>query len=315
MTRMHHPLLGSLRLRSARTFVLVCLTLSSLLSISVSATAQLIDGMFYVGVGESERLLAAQIELDRNLITQMQFNSIVFQESCMNPSTRLHLRNRFAISIQNAPTSQGDLTSVTIDLTSLIPATVDPAFVFGNGDIPTDGFNGNFLKNTIYFDDGDGINDDGNPVTVTAIPFQDPNDRTQITFNFNGLTPGKAIIFRLDLDNNPDNGAFTDYRHPIFGLNVGGTGTTTPAEFSATFTADLGQGPVTEDTPFTPFIHDLTPDELAALAIAPQIEPYHTQTPSRMFGQTGRTIPEPSTAMLLFAGLGLLGGTRRKRCC
>ena len=299
----------AIRKRWTRSASLFAFAVAILSLTATTSRAGFVAGAYTVSVGESERVLAAEIDLARGLIDAMQFNSIVFQESCMNPSIRTQLRNRFAMSVINDETSQGDITSVTIDLT-------DMGFAFGTGDTATDGFNGNFFKNTIYFDDGDGINDNGVDVSITGVTFPDPVDPSEMQINFNGLTPGKAIIFRLDLDTNPDMGGSTpDYRHALYGVNVGGSGTTTPATFTARFTMEDDEEIMSTDSPVVPFSHNFTPEELAALAIMPQTEPYHSQSMSEMFGQTGRTvIPEPSTACLLLAGLAALCGRRLRPC-
>ncbi len=279
-----------------QSIAIACLAMACVLMGVTASSANFVDGTYSISVGESERILAAEIELQRGLITPMQLNSVVFQETCMNPSTRLHLRNRFAVSITNDASSQGDISSVTIDLT-------DAGFAFGNGDIPTDGFNGNYLKETLYFDDG---------VGVTAVPFLDLNDRSMLTLNFTDLTPGRSVIFRLDLDNNPDNGALTDYRNPLFGVDVGGTGTTTPAEVSATFTSGIGVNQMSQSTAFVPFSHNFSAAELSALAFAAPIEPYSSLSQSEVFGQSGRTVPEPASGAIALLGMAILGSMRRR---
>jgi len=296
--RLHWLRLASL-VSGHQGIAVACLAMVCVLAGVTAATAEsdvFIDGTYSISVGESERILGAEIELQRGEITPMQFNSVVFQETCMNPSTRLQLRNRFAVSVVNDASSEGNISSVTIDLTDL-------GFAFGGGDIPTDGFNGNFFKEAVYFDDGP---------SVTSASFLDVNDRSRITLNFADLAPGQAVIFRLDLDNNPDNGAFTDYRNPLFGVNVGGTGTTTPAEVSATFTSGVGMDQMFQSTPFVPFSNSFTQAELNALAIAAPIEPYSALSQSQVFGQSGRTVPEPASAAIALLGLALLGGVRRR---
>jgi hypothetical protein len=271
---------------------------------STPAQAGFVSGSFKVDIAESERLLEAMLREERGEITPAQLGAIKHEESCKNPSIRLIDRNRPAIVLQNTSdlSTENEISQFSIDLQQF-------GFEFGNGDFDHDPFAGML---TILSNRSDpGITLASSYGTVSDMDLTE--DRSKLVLDIGGLTPGKALFFHLDLDPNPmTTVAFPDYRHVMLGADVGdGNGPAAPALISALFAAGKGSDLMTTATipsEFNPGIEEI-------LSTAGLIEGYHSQASSQRFSTSGSTeIPEPSTVMLLLAGLAGLSRTRRSLC-
>ena len=213
---------------------------------SAPAKAGFVSGSYRVDIGESERLLEAMLDHDDGNITGPQFQAIKMEEMCKNPSLRLIDRNRPALVLQNTsdPNTGNEISQFTIDLQEF-------GFEFGNGDFNPDPFNG-FL--TILSNRSDsGISMSSSYGTISDI---DPTeDRSKLVLDIAGLTPGKALFFRLDLDPNPmTDTAFPDYQHVMLGGDIGdGNGAADPSLISAVFAAGTGDDRMTTATEPTEF--------------------------------------------------------------
>jgi hypothetical protein len=270
---------------------------------STPAHAGFVGGSFKVDIAESERLLEAMLKEERGEITPVQLSAIQHEESCKNPSIRLIDRNRPAIVLQNtsARSTGNELSRFLIDLQQF-------GFEFGNGDFDPDPFAGML---TILSNRSDpGITLASSYGTVSDVDLTE--DRSKLVLDIGGLTPGKALFFRLDFDPSPmTTVAFPDYRHAMLGADVGdGNGPADPALISALFAAGEGSDRMTTATipsEFDPGIEEI-------LSMSGLIEGYHSQASSQRYSTSGTTIPEPSTVMLLLAGLAGLSRTRRSLC-
>jgi len=268
---------------------LLVLTMLALTCTSPPASAGTISGSYLISMGESTRLLQAELRESRNEISAEQLASIAQSESCKNPSTRLQNRNRVAMMLQNTSTEANEISSYSIDIQEM-------GYVFGDGDKSSDGFLGSLVRRDYRTDDGVGIS------------AQFGADMTEIVLNFTGLTAGRAAIFRLDLDPLDQTGLmFPDYRSILLGAS-NGNGPTQPALNSATFSM---AGMPDAQTPMEALNITLDP----GLVTSGQLEGYRSQSGSEMYGQSGSTevIPEPSTAVLILAGAaGLMGISLRR---
>ena len=234
---------------------------------------------FNIQVGESDRYQQAQLQHSRGEIDDARLHDILREESCVNPVARYQNRNRFSIMVENT-SSTNELTSFSIDIQEL-------DFIWGDGDMTVDGFNGLFAMDTGRSDPG---------VTFTATPSA---DKSELTVDFTGLTAGKAAILRVDLDPSATNTSGMLY--PNFGEAILGDGGRTPAF------VDIGFA-VGEQFPDQQF--------MAGIYVGPTnttLEPYHAQTPAFNFGLTGTGVPEPTSAALLLAGIAGLMSLRRRK--
>jgi len=129
-----------------------------------------------------------------------------------------------------------------------------------------------------------------------------------VTMNFTGLTPGKEVIFHVDIDpKSATANPFTDYRQVLFTLN-GGTNTAHNSETSAVF-ADNGQtidvGPTPWDNPI-----DSGPTVFGMQFVSHYMDDHVTSY------LTGNMVPAPEPATFVLAGIGAVGlllGSRRFR--
>ena len=268
------------------------------------ALAGPVSGSFKIDIGESERLLGAMVDREHGDISDAQFAGIQMEEMCRNPSLRLIDRNRPSLVLQNTsdPNTGNEISQFTIDLEEM-------GYEFGNGDFNPDPFAGAL---TILSNRSDsGISMSSSYGTVSDVDLT--QDRSKLVLDINGLTPGKAMFFRLDLDSNPvTTMAFPDYQHVMLGGDLGdGNGPADPALISAVFAAGEGSNRMTsatEPSQFDPGIDKI-------LDMAGMIEGYHSQSYSEFYSATGGTdqIPEPATAMLMLAGAIAVGASRCSR--
>lgn len=257
-----------------------CLSYNALiLGLAIVASSAQAQSSVKFSIAESSRLLEAALELERGEITQPDFDMVVMAESCMNPSMRLQYRNRPWIMVQNTSNPDDDIVTVTIDLT-------ENGFEFGNGDMVGDGFNGLLSMLSSRSDSG---------VSLDSVGYG--ADNSELELNFSGLAMGRAAIFRVDLDEPGGSLMFPDYREVIMG-------------------ADTGSGPGSQAMFRTEFASGAKNTSMFArpsgiLSTSGLIEPYHGQTMSSVTPST--TIPEPSSLLLLLAGIAGMGATRRVR--
>ena len=267
----------------------LCLMTTLVVSISSPLQAGFVEGSYQIDIGESERLLEAQLRYNRGEISSQQLAAIESEEMCLNPSARLQMRNRPAIKIVNTSGVENEILSLTIYLE-------EGGFSFGTGDVPTDGFQGSPAVLSDRSDDH--VNMSSHLQANSSI----------LTLNFSGLLPGYAAIFRIDLDPTPVvDTLFPDYRVVMLGADPG-TGPTDPALVSVNF----GMDEMETETEPSPFY-----ESEDVLPYAGASEGYHSQSPSEMFGGEGGTvqpvIPEPSTAVLLTLAVLTVGTCRRGR--
>ena len=282
-----------------RTLRLVGLVLlgTALLAGATPAEAGFVSGSYQINIGESGRLLEAMVKEQRGLINHNQFTAIKMEEMWKSPSIRLVDRNRPAIVLQNTSdsSSNNEISRFTIDIKQL-------GYEFGNGDFNPDPFAGALTLLTKYSDPG--VTLSSNYGTVSDV--DSTIDRTKLVLNIGGLTPGRSLIFRVDLDPMPmASVAYPDFQHVLLGADIGdGQGPATPAGITALF-ASGSMTTATSEMPFAPGMGQTFP-------MAGLLEPYHFQSPSSLYQQTGGTeIPEPSTALLLLAGVASLWQQRR----
>ena len=267
---------------------LAALLAVSLLPQLATPTYGVVVGDFEVLVAESPRFLEAVLKFNRGQITQSQLNVIRDEESCKNPSIRLHDRNRPAIMVINKSAQANQLTQFVIDIQQT-------GYDFGVGDIATDGFNSQPVMKSDKSDAG---------VGATGVF---GTDHTQLVVNLTGLAAGMAAIFRVDLDPVPVvDTLFPDYRAILLGGDAG-NGPTAPSLISATF-AMAGM----PDRKVPP--QEWQGNFSGPITGAGTLEVYHLQTVSEMFGTDGGIgVPEPaSLAMMAMCGICLVGLGRKR---
>jgi len=270
-------------------FTCMLLVTLGVLSTNTTAWGAFVPGNFKISLGESPRLLEAQLRHSRGEISTTKLNQIHHEESCKNPSIRLHDRNRVALMVQNTSTSSNEISSFEIDLQEM-------GFEFGTGDIAADGFAGSLLLDTGRSDPG---------VSFSAQFGSGNTDPTKLVIDFNGLTDDLAAIFRIDLDPMPMvDAVYPDYRGIMMGADVG-DGPTTPAAIQAVFA---------KDGMTTPSQSVLLQGEFQEpITTSGQLEIYHQQAQTVVFEHMRQAIPEPTAAVLLSMGLAGIALRRGRR--
>ena len=262
--------------------------------------AGFVAGSYRVDIAESERLLDAMLKEQRGEISEAQLEEIEHQEMCRNPSARLIDRNRPAILLQNTSdaSSDNELSQFTIDLEQF-------GYEFGNGDFSPDIFDNSLTYLSNKSDAGISINSSYGTVSDTDLTL----DPTKLVLDIEGLTAGKSVIFRFDIDPVHDlDFLYPDYRMVVLGADAG-DGLSDPALISATFASGSGDERMTSSTPYSDFTREFGDTITSGL-----IENYGLQHEPEMHTQSGSTIiPEPSAGLLLLLGLGFVSRSRWHR--
>ena len=228
-------------------------------------------------IGENARVLRASIELEEGIINQAEYQQILMQETCHNPSSRLQDRNRPYLSVENTSDNGEEITSVVINMEEV-------GFEFGTGDVTGDGFDGLLSMLSDESDDG---------VELTSAMYL--GDNSEIQLDFTGLTEGLAAIFRVDIDEPAGMYMFPDYREAFQGANEGVGRTGALAKLSATF-----------DTGAT--VNALFP-QVGLVTNSGIPERYHAQSTTSM---ATSMVPEPSTLVLFLAAVAGTATMRRR---
>lgn len=228
-------------------------------------------------IGENARVLRASLQLEAGEINQAEYQQILVQETCHNPSSRLQDRNRPYLSVQNTSENDEEITSVVINMEEV-------GFEFGDGDMAGDGFDGLLSMLSAQSDDG---------VELTSAMYL--GDMSEIQLDFTGLTEGLAAIFRLDIDEPDGMYMFPDYREAFQGANEGVGRTGALAKLSATF--DTGAS-----------VNALFP-RVGLVTNSGIPERYHSQS---MTTTATSMVPEPTTLVLFVSALAGTAVMRRR---
>ena len=236
--------------------------------------ASSLSGSYTIDFAASTRLLDALGTPNEDIVQQ--------EESCDNPHARVRARNRPGVKIFNSTASVGDLTSFSIEIQDK-----DSPYLFGTGDSPGDGFGGQYIRTSPYSDEN---------ITIKGSSISE--EGRKLTIGFDGLSPGKSVIFRVDLDTKDDSiFPFPDFRNVLFG---GGDNGGMLAVASATFTSGDG----TATTPDTPLNEISESDQEHIVYYEGHVRPYSVIDTVIPQGGGGTTeIPEPTSAMLMLAGV------------
>jgi PEP-CTERM motif len=133
-----------------------------------------------------------------------------------------------------------------------------------------------------------------------------------ITYNFSGLTPGKQVIFQVDIDPNATNGdQFADYRQVLFHVSPSGAPVDPDTSHNAITTIGFHD-------PSSSLVNTTLPPQVWPNVSVPyqtvfgmQIVSQYMQDHVDAFDIGALTVPEPST--LAMAGLGFAGLILRMR--
>ncbi len=257
--------------------------LLGLFALAVTCTAGLAQAQnnFNIQLGESPRLLEAELHHSQGLLTDADLAEIVMEETCVNPVARYQNRNRFSILVENT-SATSSITSFSLDLVAL-------GFEFGDGDFDGDGFLGELVMDMGRSDPG------------VSLSGSFGVDATELVVDFSGLAPGSAAIFRVDLDPSASNTTgllYPDYREAVLGANGNDVALVDVAFSTGLSFTDV---PFMAGT-FTENIDNRT------------LEAYHSQSLSGRSGtggpgtfsfgiSGGGEIPEPSSAVLFLVGI------------
>ena len=273
------------KLRLQRFFgVLVVLAATVLTQPLFAAT---VTGNYQLTFSESDKFLYALDMFDDGAMDAKLLAEIEMQVSCDNPHNRIRARNRVAMKVTNDAGSQGDLTSISLQINQA-------GFDFGTGDEGSPDYLGEYFWESPY-----------SSAAVDILGSSVSLDGSLLTIDFSGLAPGESAIFRLDFDPESELAfPFPDYREVLFGLDSdGNSGVNALGETTGTFTMGA-MSATTIPATFAP--------SAAAAYINGDIRAYHAEDPVGQFGVTGSTVPEPTTALLLMAGVASCLGVRRR---
>ena len=234
-------------------------------------------------ISENASVLKAALDFERSVISQGQYDQILMDASCQNPSSRLQARNRPYLMVQNTSAVPDTITSVLIDLT-------EPGFEFGDGDVTGDGFDGllAMLATRNRSDAG---------VQLTSASYG--ANRTQLRLNFSGLSQGQAAIVRFDIDEPNGVFMFPDYRVAMQGADRG-NGNGELAAMTTTFGST---------TPLSTLAVTTFP-QAVGIENAGHAQNYHTQ---ELMTPPIASVPEPTSVVLLLSSFAGIASMRRRR--
>jgi len=184
----------------------------------------------------------------------------------------------------------------------------------GDGNASLTSFSMTIGDTTQNFDWGRIISTSPGVTATLATPDKlDNHAHSQVlTYNFTGLTPGKQVIFQIDIDPNMATAnPFTDYRQVLFKLNGGAN----PAGNSATSVAfhDGSLPPGTQDLALGPTLWENPVDPKPTVFGMQFVSHYMADHVTSFSTGTITTVPEPSTLVLAgFAAVAGLAISRRR---